>query len=97
MELAEHIQATVILYSLALEQANVQKIFSVQDEQQGILILPTVFAHVVMYTFVSETDRDTEVSFKHSETKTPIQVTVPAQRTAIVFVNRKDGKIISQL
>ncbi|MBI3194501.1 MAG: cellulase family glycosylhydrolase, partial [Ignavibacteriae bacterium] len=95
VELSEQIQATVILYSLALKQANVAQIFSLEDDAPGVLILPTIFSNAVMYTLVSETDRDTIIKLKHLETKTNIDVTVPAQRTSIVFVNRNDGKIIS--
>ncbi|MBI5216094.1 MAG: cellulase family glycosylhydrolase [Ignavibacteriae bacterium] len=97
VELSEQIQATVVLYSLALKQANVERTFSLEEEALGVLILPTIFKDSVMYTFVSETDRDTKINFKHIEAKTSIHVIVPAQRTSVLFMSREDGRIISTL
>jgi hypothetical protein len=97
VELSEQIQSTVVLYSLALKQANVEQIFSLEEDAPGVLILSTVFQHSIMYTFVSEIDRETKINLRHLETKTTIQITVPAQRTSVLFVNRNDGKIISTL
>jgi hypothetical protein len=97
VELSEQIQATVVLYSLVLKQAKVEQIFSLEEDAPGVLILPTVFQHSIMYTFVSETDRETKINLKHLETKTPLQITVLAQRASVCFVNKTDGKIISTL
>lgn len=96
VELAEDVGPTAALYTYALKHAGRTPIFSVEKKDSSILIAPTVFADVVLYTFVSENDRDTEVRLTHTETGTRLTVTVPAQRTNMVFVNRKDGKIISR-
>jgi hypothetical protein len=59
------------------------------------LVLPSVFRNVVLYTFVSEIDRDTTMEVTHSETRTRFPVRVPAGRTAMVIVDRRNGKMIT--
>jgi hypothetical protein len=62
-----------------------------------VLVLPSLFRDVVLYTFISEIDRDTQMQVTHLESRTPFPVHVPAQRTAMVLLERKTGKIIGRL
>jgi hypothetical protein len=50
----------------------------------------------VLYTLVSECDRDTEVKWTHRESETSVNINVRAQRSALVFVDRKSGTILAQ-
>ena len=95
--MSETVEPTVAVYDFALQHAIILPIFSVEKKDSTVLIYPTVFAKAVLYTFVSECDRDTEVRLTHHETKTQVSLTVLAQRTALVFVNREDGKILARI
>jgi len=61
----------------------------------SVLVLPSVFRNVVLYTLISETDRDKMIQVTHLETRTRIPVLVPADRTGMVLIDRKSGKILS--
>jgi hypothetical protein len=52
---------------------------------------------VVLYTFVSEANRDTQMQVLHKESGTRFTVSVPAQRSAMVLLERSTGKIIGRL
>ncbi len=97
VELAEDIDPTVALYSYALKEAGCQPVFSREEKNSSVLIVPTVFEDAVLYTYVSESDRDTEVRITHVETNTPLRVHVTAQRTVMMFIQRNNGNIISTL
>ena len=97
VELAEDIKPSVALYAYALGQSNCDPGFATDKRDSSILVLPSVFRDAVLYTCVSENARDAEVRITHHETGTTFAVKVPGQRTAMVFLNRKDGKVISQL
>lgn len=97
VEISDTIEPTVALYEHTLKQADIAPIFSVQGKDSSVLIRPTVFDAAVLYTFVSECDRDTELKLIHNETGTPIIVTVPAQRSAMLFISRKDGRIMARM
>jgi hypothetical protein len=62
-----------------------------------VLVLPSVFRDVVLYTFVSEANRDTQMQVLHKESRTRFTVSVPAQRSAMVLLERSTGKIIGRL
>ncbi len=95
LEVGDSMPALVAFYSLALAQARVAPVFSASPHRPSVLVLPSVFRDVVLYTFVSETDRDAQMQLTHSETKTRFAVTVRAGRTAMLLVDRKSGKVIA--
>lgn len=97
VEISDSVEPCAALYSVALKQAGIQPPFTIGQNDPSVLVLPGIFQSAVLYTLVSESDRDTEVRLTHRETGTPVNVTLPAQRAAMVFVNRKDGEIISRL
>lgn len=92
LEVGDSMAALVAFYKLALAQARVAPIFSVLPDTPSVLVLPSVFRDVVLYTFVSETDRNTQMEVTHLETRTRFQVTAPAERTSMVLLNRRTGK-----
>jgi hypothetical protein len=97
LELGDSTAALVAFYKLALSTAGVLPIFTATPQTPAVLVLPSLFRDVVLYTFVSETDRDTQMQVTHLESRTPFPVSVPAQRTAMVLLERKTGKIIGRL
>ena len=89
LELSDSMPALAAFYNLALAQAGIAPVFTATPRTPAVLILPSVFRDVVLYTFVSETDRETQMTVTHLETKKRFDVLVPAERTAMVFVERK--------
>jgi hypothetical protein len=95
LELGDSMEALVAFYRMALAQARVGPIFSASPRTPSVLVLPSVFRDVVLYTFVSEIDRDTTLQVTHSETRTRFTVNVPAGRTAMVILDRRNGKLLT--
>jgi len=95
LELGDSMPALVAFYKMALSHARISPLFSAVPSTPAVLILPSVFRDVVLYTFVSETGRDTRMQVTHLESRTRFNVMVPAQRTAMVLIDRKTGKVIS--
>ena len=89
--------ALAAFYRLALAQAQVAPIFSVTPRTPAVLVLPSVFRDVVLYTFVSEIDRDTRMQVTHLESGKRFSVLVAGNRTAMVLLERKTGKVIATL
>jgi hypothetical protein len=96
VEISDTTDTTAALYRYALKEAGVVSTCEVEQQNPSVLIAPTSFNEVVLYTLVSECDRDTDVTFTHRESNTPVSITVRAQRSALMFVNRKTGKVLAQ-
>lgn len=97
LELGDSIAALAAFYNFALSATRISPIFTVTPLTPGVLVLPSLFREVVLYTFISETDRDTQMHVTHLESQTRFPVSVPAQRTAMVLLERRTGKIIGRL
>ena len=97
LELNDSMPAVVAFYKLAMTRAHVAPIFTAIPRNPAVLILPSLFRDVVLYTLVSEIDRDTRMQVTHLESRTRFSALVPAQRTAMVLLERKTGKIIGRL
>lgn len=97
LEVGDSMTALSAFYDLALNHARVTRVFSAAPHSPAVLVLPSVFRDVVLYTFVSEIDRDTTMQITHLETKTRFPVTVRGDRTAMVLLDRKSGKVIARL
>jgi hypothetical protein len=95
LELGDSMAALATFYRLALTQARITPVFSAVPRRPDILILPSVFRDVVLYTFISESNNTTRTVVTHLETRSQFTVVVAAQRTAMVLVDRKSGKQIS--
>lgn len=96
LELGDSMPALVAFYRFALAEARVTPLFSASPQTPGVLIRPMVCGDFVLYTFVSEIARDTRMLVTHNLSRTRFPVTVPAQRTAMVLLERKTGRIISR-
>jgi len=95
LELGDSMPALVAFYSMALAQARLAPIFSVFPRSPAVLILPSVFRDVVLYTFVSEASRDMRMQVTHVETRSRFSVLVRAQRTGMVLIDRKTGRVLA--
>lgn len=97
VELSETVEPTAALYRYAAVQAGISPVFNMEPKKSGILVLPSLYEKAALYTLISECDRDTRVHLTLFETKTQLNITVPAQRTAMVLIDRKAGEILGQL
>jgi hypothetical protein len=95
LELSDSMVALAALYRSALAQAGIAPTFTAFPRTPEVLILPSVFRDVVLYTFVSETSRDIRMQVTHVETRSRFNVLVPAQRTAMVLIDRKTGRVLA--
>lgn len=91
LELGDSMEALVAFYRFAMAEARVAPIFTANPQTPAVLVLPSVFRDVVLYTFVSETNRDTTMEVTDLQTKTRFPVSVPAGRTAMVIIDRRNG------
>jgi len=97
VENADNIESTVALYRKALEIAGVSSGFSVRESNRGVLILPTLFRDAILYTCVSESSKEEAFNIHDHATGSHFAITVPAQKTVLLFLNTKDGTVISKL
>jgi len=86
LELGDSMTALLAFYRFALAPAQVAPVFTATPRTAGVLILPAVFRDVVLYTFVSEIDRDTRMTVTDLRSKKRFDVLVPAERTAMVLI-----------
>jgi hypothetical protein len=97
VELGESEEPVAALYGVALREAGCTPDAAVSPDDPAILLLSTGFDDAVLYTLVSESDRERDVTLTHRETQTPLRIRLPAQRSALLFVERRSGRVISQL
>ncbi|HJT66006.1 MAG TPA: cellulase family glycosylhydrolase [Pyrinomonadaceae bacterium] len=94
LELGDAMEALAAFYRFAMDQARVAPRFMTTPRTPAVLVLPSVFCEVVLYTFVSEIDRDTTMQVTDLETKARFVVNVPAGRTSLTIIDRRSGKRI---
>ncbi|HXQ70213.1 MAG TPA: hypothetical protein VN844_06980 [Pyrinomonadaceae bacterium] len=95
LELGDSMEALVAFYRYAMTQARVAPIFTATAQTPAVLVLPSVFRDVVLYTFVSESNRDTTLQVTDLQTKTRFSVDIPAGRTSMVMIDRRNGARIT--
>jgi hypothetical protein len=84
-------------YRYALAQASVAPLFTATGANPSILIRPTVFAGAVLYTFVSESERDTTLQVTNAAGKTAFTVKLPAQRAVFALLDRLTGRTLAMM
>jgi Cellulase (glycosyl hydrolase family 5) len=94
LEAGNSMDPLVAFYRFALAQANVLPAFTVSPDTPSLLVLPSIFEQHVLYTLVSETDRDSSVTLTHGASRTRISVRVPGGRITLVLLDRLTGKLI---
>ena len=95
LELGDSMTPLAEFYRQALTQARVAPVFSAVPNTPAILILPSVFRDVVLYTFVSESNNTTRIAVTHLESRSQFTVLVAARRTAMVLIDRKTGRVLA--
>jgi hypothetical protein len=97
VENSDRIEPLAALYRFALRTAAVAPLFTLNPASSAALVYPTVFDDAVLYTLVSECDRDLSFTLTQIEPQTPIRIDLKAQRSSLLFVRRKNGEVISKL
>jgi len=97
VELSETVEPTVELYRYALRQAGIAPVCNVEPVNSGVIVIPAIFEDTVLYTLISECDRDTDILVTHLELKTELKISVPAQRIAMTFIDRRSGKVLGKM
>jgi hypothetical protein len=97
LEMGESLEPLVAFYRFALTLAGIPRVFRVSPPAPSILILPALYEKAALYTFVSEGEREAQLQLLHLETITQISLTVPAERSALVLIDRRTGKVIDSL
>ncbi len=85
------------LYRYALKLAGVAPVFSMDQANPGVLIRPSLFAHCVLYTMISESGRHEQIALTHLENGARVSVSLPPQRAAHVLLDRANGRVLGQL
>lgn len=91
LELGDSMTALAAFYRLALAQARIKPVFTATPRTPAVLVLPSVFRDVVLYTFISETDRNMVLQVTDLPSRARISVSVPAGQTAMVIIDRRTG------
>ena len=97
LELGDSMAALTAFYRLALAQARVSPVFKAEPHSPSVLVVPSLFRDVVLYTFVSETDQDLTIQLTHLETPAaPLPVKVFAGRATFAILDRKSGTLLTR-
>ena len=97
LELGDSMAALTAFYKLALTRARVAPVFKAEPHSPSVLVVPSLFRDVVLYTFVSETDQDMTIQLTHLGTPAaPLPVKVFAGRATFAVLDRKTGTLLTR-
>jgi hypothetical protein len=97
IELSEDLDSIGRVYSAAATMAHVPSDFTLKSPlSSGVLISSQVLQDDILYIFSSESASDEAISMRDNETGASLDFPLPAQRAAVVFVRRSDGKIVGK-
>ena len=96
LELSDLVEPTVAFYALGLKASGVEPVFTREIADPSVVVLSQVYREAVLSTLVSEGAVDKSVRLIHRESNAPIEVVVPAQRAAVMFVDRKSGRVLGK-
>jgi hypothetical protein len=94
VELAESFQPTYQVYEHVLAQLQIAPPYEGKTGSSAILIRPVSFADSILYLLVSESSQDEVIDIKDKTTGTLIHTDLPAQRTRLILLSKKDGSIL---
>ncbi len=97
VELSETVEPTIELYRYAIHQAGIGPVCKVEPVNSGVTVIPAIFEDAILYTLISDSDRDADILLTHLEPKTEVKISVPAGRIAMAFIDRKTGKVLGEL
>ena len=96
LELGDSMPALVAFYKHVLTQSGITPVFHASPHSPSVLVLPSMFRDVVLYTFISENDQDKMINLTHLETRSRVAVGVAAGRATMILLDRKSGKLLSR-
>lgn len=96
VELADNDEPMIALYRFALKQAILQPPFTTELLEPGVFVRPVFFRDAILYSFVSETSPDKELTFTDNATCTAFTASIPAQGAAMLLVSRQDGTVLAR-
>ena len=96
VELDEGFEPTVRLYEHALHSARVTQPFTLDSPiSNGVLIFPVPLQDTVLYVLASDSAEDQAVRVT-DKSGAKFSVSLPAERGAMVLLDRKAGRVIAQ-
>jgi len=96
VEFAENYEPAAALYAYALDTAAVPPAYKqIHPLSPGVLAFPTVLKSAVLYSFSSESMDDQEVDIKDGITGANLHFRLPAQRGAVVLLDRANGRVLA--
>ncbi|MFP5237493.1 MAG: hypothetical protein ACLGSD_16470 [Acidobacteriota bacterium] len=97
VELAEGYEAAARVYSYAMTQVGIAPAFrQIKPLSPGVLAFATVLKDAVLYSFSSEQFAPEQIDIEDAVTHGRIQFTLPAQRGAVVLLDRETGKTLAE-
>ena len=93
VELDKDDAATIELYRWALGRARLEPAFTVEGADASVLVHAAAYHSVVLFTLVSEGPRAAVLRLRHGGRE--FEVTLPAERAALLLVGRRDGRVIA--
>jgi hypothetical protein len=96
LELGDSMPALVAFYKLALAQARIAPLFTAEPHSPSVLVFPSMFRDVVLYTLINETDQNFPLRLTDLATRARVDITLLAGRTTMVIIERKTGTIVSR-
>jgi hypothetical protein len=94
VELAESPQPTYQVYEHVLARLQLTPPYEGKTGSSAILIRPVSFADSILYLLVSESSQDEAIDIKDKATGASIHTNLPAQRTSLILLSKKDGSVL---
>jgi hypothetical protein len=94
VELAESPRPTYQVYEHVLARLQLTPPYEGKTGSSAILIRPVSFADSILYLLVSESSQDEAIDIKDKATGASIHTNLPAQRTSLILLSKKDGSVL---
>jgi hypothetical protein len=96
VEFAEGYDAPAALYRFALHEAGISPAFTALEPlSPGVLAFPTVLKGAILYSFSNESLEAQPVDLQDASTHARIRFTLPAERGAVVLLDRASGAVLA--
>ena len=94
LELNDQLPSVAAVYAFALKRAGVQRTYTTEVTNPGILICPTRLPHATLYVLTSETET-VPVAFTDGRSGRRFAATLEAGRAALLLVNERGDLLAS--
>jgi len=96
LELSDSVEPTVAFYAQGLSTANVQPVVKPDRVDPSTVILAQPFRDAVLCALVSESGEDKRLRLTHLESGSTFDVSVAAQRSVLLCLDRTTGGVIGR-